>query len=192
MAISVAPFILYPLVHIEYRYLAPYLFLGAVSAWAWATSGNANISPGWALLLGCLLLGGILWDNVAGLRSSGKEELASTAFACCTNPYEVFREELHAAGVPEGARIALVGEPRAEHFYSWLNPGYYRLQAVITDPARFFSETPAMRENIERELSQRGSQVLLAPQELVPRDQAGGWRPLNIGYVFRLLGRPHP
>jgi hypothetical protein len=190
MAISVTPFILYPLVHIEYRYLAPYLFLGAVSAWAWVTSGNANISRSWALLLGCLLLGGILWDNAAGLRPSAKEELGSTSFACCTNPYEVFREELHAAGVPEGAKVALVGEPQAEHFYSWLNPGHYRLQAVITDPGRFFSETPAMRERIERELSERGSQVLVAPQELVPRDQAGSWRPLNIGYVFRLLGSP--
>ena len=196
MAISLAPFILYPLVHIEYRYLAPYLFLGAVSAWAWATSGNANIPRPWALLLGCLLLGGILWDNAAGLRSSskeepGKEELGSASFACCTNPYEVFREQLHAAGVPESAKIALLGEPQAEHFYSWLNPGHYRLQAVITDPTRFLGETPAMRENIERELSERGSQVLVAPQELVPRDQAGSWRPLNIGYVFRLLGSPH-
>jgi hypothetical protein len=187
MVISATPFILYPLVHIEYRYLAPYLFLGAVSAWAWVTSGNANIPRAWALLLGCLLLGGILWDNVAGLRSSSKEELGSISFACCTNPYEVFREELHAAGVPEGAKIALVGEPQAEHFYSWVNPGNYRLQAVITDPKRFFSETPAMRESIERELSDRGSRVLVAPQELVPRDQAGDWHPLNIGYLFRLL-----
>jgi hypothetical protein len=83
-----------------------------------------------------------------------------------------------------------VGEPQAEHFYSWVNPGHYRLQAVITDPKRFFSETPAMRANIERELSERGSRVLVAPQELVPRDQAGDWRPLNIGYLFRLLKVP--
>jgi len=191
MAISLAPFILYPLVHIEYRYLGPYLFLGAVSAWAWATSENANIPRVWALLMGCLLLGGILWDTAVDLRSSAKAEPGSISFACCSNPYEVFREELHAAGVPEGAKIALAGEPQAEHFYAWLNPGHYRLQAVITDPSRFFSETPAMRERIERELSERGSQVLLAPRELVPRDQAGGWRPLNIGYMFRLLGTPH-
>src|ERR1700733_996787 len=185
MAISLAPFILYPLVHIEYRYLAPYLFLGAVSAWAWATSGNANIPRAWALLLGCLLLGGILWDSAGGLRSASKEELGTSSFACCTNPYEVFRQELNAAGVPDGAKIALVGEPQAEHFYSWVNPGHYRLQAVITDPNRFFTEAPAMRESIERELSERGSRVLVAPQELVPRDQANHWRPLKIGYLFR-------
>ena len=191
IAISVTPFILYPLVHIEYRYLAPYLFLGAVSTWAWATSESPNLSPLWALLIACLLLGGILWDTAADLRSTGKAPPGSTSFACCTNPYEVFRERLHAAGVPDGAKIALVGEPQAEHFYTWLNPGQYRLQAVITDPSRFFAETPALRQRIERELSQRGSQVLLAPQELVPRDQAGDWRPLNIGYMFRLLGTPH-
>jgi hypothetical protein len=77
MVISAAPFILYPLVHIEYRYLAPYLFLGAVSTWAWVTSGNANISRGWALLLGCLLVGGILWDTAAGLRSQALRSLAA-------------------------------------------------------------------------------------------------------------------
>ncbi len=57
MLISAAPFILYPLVHVEYRYLAPYLFLGGVSAWAWATSENPNIPRIWALLFGCCLLG---------------------------------------------------------------------------------------------------------------------------------------
>jgi hypothetical protein len=190
MLISAVPFVLYPLVHVEYRYLAPYLFLGGISAWAWATSENPNIPRMWALLFGCCLLGGILWDTAADLRGA-KAEQGIVSFACCANPYERFREELHAAGVPEGADIALVGEPRAEHFYAWLNPGQYRLQAIITDPDRFFGETLAMRERIERELSARGSQVLIAPQELVPRDQADGWRPLDIGYVFRVLGTPH-
>ena len=57
MVISAAPFILYPLVHIEYRYLAPYLFLGAVSTWAWVTSGNANISPDMGAIPGLLVAG---------------------------------------------------------------------------------------------------------------------------------------
>ena len=190
MVISLAPFILYPLVRIDYRYLAPYLFLGAVSAWAWATSENPNIPRLWALLLGCCLLGGILWDTVVGLRRPSPEEL-SNSFRCCSNPYEVFREELHAAGIPEGAKIALVGEPRAEHFYSWVNPGRYRLQAVVTDPSRYFGATQATRRRIEDELSERGSQVLIVPRELVPQDQSNNWRPLSIGYMFRLLGNPH-
>lgn len=190
MAISAAPFILYPLVHVEYRYLAPYLFLGAVSAWAFATSQNANIPRAWAVLLCCCLLGGIVWDTAVGVRAE-KEE-GTVSFACCSNPYEGFRKELHAAGVAEGAKIALVGEPRAEHFYAWLNPGHYRLQAVITDPNRFFAEPAVLRERTERELSERGSQVLLAPRELVPRDQADGWRALTLGYVFRRLGDKPP
>ena len=144
----------------------------------------------WALLFGCCLLGGLVWDTVADLRGA-KAEQGIVSFACCTNPYERFREELYAAGIPGGADIALVGEPRAEHFYSWLNPGHYRLQAIITNPDRFFSEGLATRERIERELFNRGSQVLIAPRELVPRDQADGWHPLNIGYMFRLLGTPH-
>lgn len=187
MAISAAPFILYPLVHVEYRYLAPYLFLGAISAWAWVTLQNPNVSRTWALLLGCCLAGGILWDTASDLRAA-KAEGGAVSFACCENPYAKFRNELHAAGVPDGAKIALVGEPRAEHFYSWLNPGDYRLQAVITDPGRFFAEPAALREKTERELSDRGSRLLLAPHELVPRGQAEAWHATKLGYSFQLLG----
>lgn len=189
IAIAAAPFILYPLVHVEYRYLAPYLFLGAISAWAWVTSQNVNISRSWALILGCCLAIGMLWDTAADLRDARRDD-AGVSFACCTNPYEGFRAGLHAAGVREGAKIALVGEPEAPHFYAWLNPGHYRLQAVVTDPARFFAESAAVRDQTERELSDRGSQVLIAPGALVPRDQSGDWRELSLGFVYHRLGQP--
>ncbi len=88
---------------------------------------------------GIFLLGGIFWD-AALERRVGKPEGGSVSFACCVNPYGVFTRELQAAGVPEGGKIALVGEPQAEHFHSWLNPAHFRLQLVVTDPSRFFSE----------------------------------------------------
>ena len=184
--LSMAPFVLYPLVHIEYRYLTPYLFLGSISAWAWIMSQNPAVSRGWAVVLSCCLLGAIAWDTVLELRGRDIDERAGS-FACCVNPYGIFRDQLHAAGVPDGSKVALVGEPRAVHFYAWLDPGNYRLQALITDPSRFFRQPPEFRRRVERELADRGSEVLLAPRELVPPEEAQGWRPLNIGYLFRVI-----
>jgi hypothetical protein len=185
IGISAVPFVLYPLVHVEYRYLAPYLFLGAVSAWAWVTTVG-NIERRWVVLLCGCLLGGILADIVPRRGSTGSDQDV-VSFACCTNPYRGFMNELKAAGFPDGGRIALVGEPRGAHFISWLNPGHYRLQAVITNPAQFFDATPTARARIERELFDRGSRLLLAPRELIPRAHASAWRPLSLGYAFQFL-----
>jgi hypothetical protein len=181
--ICIAPFVLYPLVHVEYRYLCPYLFLGGACAWGWFLSTRKNVSKFAAALIVAGLLIAAVWDYTR------PGETSHISFGCCVNPYQRFTQELSARGVSDGSKLVLVGAPRGIHFYSWLDPGRYRLQAVITDPQRFFVSGPDVRKRIEEELADRGSRVIVAPAELVPAADAGNWQSSSIGYMFRIIGR---
>jgi hypothetical protein len=187
LVISVVPFALYPLVHIEYRYVAPYLLLGSIALWGWLASSRKSMPPLWIWLASGGLLAFILWDQVKDPLFSKRDEYKT--FKCCQDPYQRFRDEMRAGGVPDGSRLALVGEPQAPYFYVWLRPGGYRLQAVVTKPQELLGATTEAREKLDEELASTGSQALLSPRDLVPPAELSSWTPLSIGYVFRRLGK---
>ena len=180
---SGAAALVYALVHVEPRYLAGFLLVGAIAAWSFMSSRTPRPAMRWVAPLVVLAMmvatGRNIFENTGGYQPAYRPD------------YLVDADKLRAAGVGEGDRLAMIGD--AFEAYSAFG-AHASITAQLVDSTGFWRLSPAARSDLQAKLAATGVKALLA-NNVAPEMAAEGWRILarsdsssNIG-VLRLNPR---
>lgn len=186
---------LYLLINVEVRYLAPFVTLVALSLFA-AISLPAHKSARrmLPLLIACVLLTGALSLAPAVARDALATAHDAVNGSVAADVQWQVADELHKAGVPQGAPVAVVGDAM---FAAW--PRLARVRVVAELPARagnvetFWAADEERRQQVLATAFavKAGAQAVIA--QSVPSQAArDGWRPLGTTgyYVLFLAHKP--
>lgn len=166
--------LMYLLLYVDFRYLAPWLVLFFIACYSAVLVRNAIPEQVILVALGLTLLAPRLLDLVSASRILATQRGASTDVLVAT--------ELQAIGVRSGDTIAIVGEG-FQHYYAHLADT--RIVAQISNARHFWSLTPSHVLVVEEAVAQTGAKALVAmgrPESF----QASYWRPV-AGTVYSIL-----
>lgn len=166
--------LMYLLLYIEFRYVAPWLVLFFVACYSAVLVRNAIPERVILLLLGLTFLSLRVVDLVSASRILTTQQGASTDMLVAS--------ELQAIGLRGGDTIAIVGEG-FQHYYAHLADT--RIVAQISDPRHFWSLTPSHVLVVEEAVAQTGAKALVAmgrPASFQP----SYWRPV-AGTAYSIL-----
>ena len=175
--------IMFWVVHVEERFVAPFVILGFVGAGTALLSSNyRRARTVTAVLVALLIVQGTratitVAKSVAGQHNRLARDTIQTL------------GDLQSWGVPPGSSVAIVGAPKL--FY-WAWAGQYVIKGLIPDSGTmpFLSSNPIERENTYACLAQTGAEAVVIDTDF-PEFLGTGWHSAGPGnlYVRLLNGR---
>lgn len=185
--VAVGGLTMYALVYLEERYVAAFVL--TIALWILA-SLRAMSSRQWAIPLACLVL---VVPAVRSLYGRADRDLFDTTMIIRgvynedNTPWRI-AESLKAAGVPEGARIAMIGT--GTHAY-WARLANLRVVAEVPhlEVLRFWRKGRVGRDSVLAKMAERSGATFVVAD--MPPEIYGTrfWKPLGIQ---GLLVRPLP
>lgn len=149
---SCAVLLMYALLFNEWRYVAPWLVLLFVSAFAAIETRFVALQSIVLMSVAVLTLAPRLLDAVVATRALANSRAPSVDMQLV--------EDLHLLGVRRGDKIAIVGNGFA-HYYAHL--AGVRIIAQISDPVAFWLLDDERAAEVERALARTGAKVLIGP-----------------------------
>lgn len=199
VAWSLAAFGLYSLVHIEARYVAPFVVLFWVGILARLRFPEGPVS-GRLATAGAVLLALFVWINLAALhldgvqRVTGFTPLEESARQPGSNPVgqgahsvddPAIARELARLGLAAGDRVGIIGYAYSAY---WARLARLRIIAEIhwADQARFWGAPDATRAAALESFAAAGAVAVVA--EPPPGERPAGWQEIaDTGYLVRRL-----
>jgi hypothetical protein len=145
-----AVLLMYLLLHIEFRYIAPWLILIFIGCYSGILVRNGIAERALLVLLAVTFISPRLVDLAAATRMLVKQRGLSGDM--------LVARELEAMGIKRGDAIATVGNG-FQHYYAYL--AGVHIVAQISNPKKFWSLTPSHVIVVEQTLAQTGAKALL-------------------------------
>jgi hypothetical protein len=167
---SVAALALYALVHVEFRFIAPFgLMLVLVTlARARIVSGT---EPGWVRRFHLIM---VLAPTIVIAWAVSRDLFDVIA----NKPYEpwVVAQQLHTMGIPPGTEVGVIGSAGDTY---WAHLGGMRIIAEIPEKEdlRFVAADDARRQQVLALFSSVGAKIVVTGNAVVA-NPAEGWRPI--------------
>ncbi len=183
---------LFCLLHVETRYVAPFLFLSVLAMIAglrYPTDDSGKLSHAMvgALLL-TLLFTGLLChtlvdQSVSGLKGSPSKASFRTSFQELANVASQLRE----LGIKNGDRVAMIGTPPPY----WARMARARLAVQIPDPDEFLNAGKERRAQVADRLETSGIKAAVAEHPGFAKLKAEGWQRVgNTRHFFVRMIKP--
>lgn len=166
--------LMYLLLYIEFRYIAPWLILFFVGCYSSVLGRNAIAERTLLVLLALTLLVPRLVDLAAASRLLAKQRGLSADM--------LVARDLDAMGIKRGDAIATVGNG-FQHYYAYL--AGVHIVAQISSPTKFWSLTPSHVIVVEQTLAQTGAKALITSNR-PPGFQPNSWRTVQ-GTSYSIL-----
>jgi hypothetical protein len=186
LAMCVAAFAIYALVHAETRFLGAYVGI----AWTAILAGIRLRRPTAADKLVAALLWAVAITIQISVVASTARAWRAEGNSCSALPHVEVAEELHRVGVHAGSRVAVLGD--GDWAY-WARLAHVRIVAEITTPdtPAFWASAAQQKTAIYEALAKAGAAAVVTapPLPLVTLDES--WARLgHTPYYIRWLNQP--
>lgn len=174
------------LVHVEERFIVPFLVLAAVGVYSGVLLAGCRK---WRIV-GTILLALLLTQGGRAAFVIAKGFLSSNSSTAKATQQTI--ADLEAAGVPQGSKVALIGNPIAP-YWAWMGQYLIVGELPASGVPRFLGTTGVERERVYGCLAQTHAEAVLIHAE-IPEVLGPGWKHVGPGdlYVRRLDKESYP
>jgi hypothetical protein len=164
------------LVHVEDRFIAPFVVLGFVGLYSGVlVSSSRRPRLARTILLAILLLQGCRASIVIAKGFLGTSQSSTSAAAKIIT-------DLTDAGVPPRAKIALIGNPLGA-YWAWMGQYLIVGELPASGVPKFLGESPGERVQVYACLSKSGAQAALIHID-TPELLGSGWQKMGPGDLY--------